>query len=375
MRTQGKIASSTWAYTAGSPYTPKETYGSLTFGGYDRTRFVPNNLTFNFGIDISRDLLVGVQAISSGPDSQSLLPNGIIAFIDSTVSQIWLPLEACQRFETVFGLVWDADTELYLVYGTLHDTLVSKNANITFTLGKTESRGQTIDITLPYASFDLTARYPLVSNATSSSRYFPLKRAANDKQYTLGRAFLQEAYVIPMSSLHLTFIAQGRAMLIRPIDSQFRYVIVDYDRSNFSVSQALFPDPSVSSHLVPVLPPQTGSSTASTPLPAHHHGLSKGLIAGIVIAAVIFIVLLIIATLFVMRKLRSRRAAKDASNPDWIKPELDGKDTTFLGAYEVPAEGRERGELEGGVPEKWKGLTTPPLQGGELDGRERRDPR
>ena len=49
-----------------------------------------------------------------------------------------------------------------------------------------------MDIVLPYASFDLLASYPRVLNAT---KYFPLKRAANESQYTLGRTFLQEAYV------------------------------------------------------------------------------------------------------------------------------------------------------------------------------------
>jgi len=43
---------------------------------------------------------------------------------------------------------------------------------------------------LPYAAFDLVADYPLVID---SSRYFPLMRAANESQYTLGRTFLQEA--------------------------------------------------------------------------------------------------------------------------------------------------------------------------------------
>src|ERR1019366_4883174 len=50
------------------------------------------------------------------------------------------------------------------------------------------------------------AKWPLVTK--NSSRYFPLKRAANDSQTTLGRAFLQEAYLI-----------------------------VDYERSNFSLYQ------------------------------------------------------------------------------------------------------------------------------------------
>jgi hypothetical protein len=144
--------------------------------------------------DVSRDLVIGIQSITmaNSTNSQiSLLPSGgIFAFVDSTLPYIWLPLDACQAFERAFGLTWNQTSEMYLVNNTLHSTLVASNANVTFTLGVGKSGGDTIDVVLPYASFDLTASPPLVQNSTS---YFPLKRAANETQYTLGRAFLQEA--------------------------------------------------------------------------------------------------------------------------------------------------------------------------------------
>jgi len=46
-------------------------------------------------------------------------------------------------------------------------------------------------IVLFYAAFDLQATYLIYNNST---RYFPIRCAANE--YTLGRTFLQEAYVI-----------------------------------------------------------------------------------------------------------------------------------------------------------------------------------
>jgi hypothetical protein len=168
--------------------------GSLVFGGYDSSRFTPNSLTIPMSPDVSRDLVVGVQSISMANSSHpqtSLLPSGgIFAFIDSTLPYIWLPLDACQAFESAFGLTWNQTSEMYLVNNTLHAKLLASNANVTFTLGVGKNGGETVDIVLPYASFDLTATPPLLKNTTS---YFPLKRAANDTQYTLGRAFLQEA--------------------------------------------------------------------------------------------------------------------------------------------------------------------------------------
>ncbi len=79
---------------------------------------------------------------------------------------------------------------MYWVNDTVHQALVTANPNITFTIGNSNTGGPTVDIRFPYASFDLEAKNPFVS---STRRYFPLQRAANASQYTLGRTFLQEA--------------------------------------------------------------------------------------------------------------------------------------------------------------------------------------
>ena len=81
---------------------------------------------------------------------------------------------------------------MYTVDDELHKSLTVSNPTFTFSLGDSTS-GPSVPIALPYASFDLTAKPPMVPNET---RYFPLLRAENETQYTLGRAFLQEAYVI-----------------------------------------------------------------------------------------------------------------------------------------------------------------------------------
>ena len=138
--------------------------------------------------------MVGVQSISSTESNgktTELLTSGILAFIDSTIPYIYLPLEVCQAFENAFGLEWDPVTELYLISSSEHSALVARNLNFTFTLGNTVDSGTTTNIVLPYAAFDLTVNSP-VANVNESSSYFPLKRG-NDSQYTLGRTFLQEA--------------------------------------------------------------------------------------------------------------------------------------------------------------------------------------
>jgi hypothetical protein len=167
-----------------------------------------------------KDLGVQVQSITMFDKltASSLLPTAIPALLDSSFPYIWLPLESCLFFERAFGLTWDSSTQLYLVNESLHDALVLQNATLVFTLSNIN--GSSVNITFPYAAFDLTASSPLVPNTT---RYFPLKRAANTTQYVLGRTFFQEAYVV-----------------------------ADYDRGNFSVFQCNWAKSEET--IVPILP-------------------------------------------------------------------------------------------------------------------------
>lgn len=257
-------------------------------GGYDTTRFVPNNVTFPFGPDTSRDLVVPILSITSDAASPSLLSNVIYAYVDSLVPHIWLPLEACRAFERAFGLSYNETAELYFVNDTLHDRLVSQNPNVTFTLGFPGStKYDMVDIVMHYGSFDLLADYPNVNNAT---RYFPLKQAQNYSQYTLGRAFLQDAYVI-----------------------------ADYDRLNFSVSQAVFPNGSNTQHIVAIHRP------GDTVPPTYRKALSKGAIAGIAVAATVSSAIIITAIIrYGFRKRTSQHASRLSSKVKGIneaKPE------------------------------------------------------
>lgn len=183
-------------YWADTSLESKGVFGSLTFGGYDNSRFVSNNVSIPLAQDISRDLVVGLQAITSTTVNDtitrktSLLPSPILTFIDSTIPYIYLPLEACRRFESAFGLYWNETDAMYWVNDTLHETLLSSQANVTFTIGDNTTGDSFVEIVLPYASFDLEVSYPF---ALETTRYFPLQQATNESQYTLGRAFLQEA--------------------------------------------------------------------------------------------------------------------------------------------------------------------------------------
>ncbi|KAL6721320.1 hypothetical protein ACLMJK_000423 [Lecanora helva] len=286
LKNQSLIPSLSAGYTAGAQYRLKSVLGSLTLGGVDSARYAPNNLSIPFASDPSRDLMVSVQSIKSvdqSGKSTDLLPSPIMTFVDTAAPQIWLPLEACQVFEKTFGLTYDETSGLYLVNSSLRDQLHDQNASFTFTLGSTATGGQTTDITLPYASFDMLVKPP-TNGIANSSRYFPLRRAANDSQYTLGRAFLQEAYLT-----------------------------VDWERQNFSLSQCTFNEDMTQS-ITPIksLDDKTSSSSSSG-------GSSTGRTAGIAVGVVVGVLVVASAIgaffFFRNRKQKKSEEKKDGANP------------------------------------------------------------
>jgi hypothetical protein len=191
LKSQNKIPSLSYGYTAGNQYRFNKVLGSLTIGGYDASLLEDNDLTVEFNADSNYDLTINVNSISmsSSNGKRNLSTSWFPAFVDSTLPYLYLPIDVCQHFEAAFGITYDNDTELYLVNDTLHDQLLAQGANVTFSLTNVTSQ-VLVDIVLPYLAFDLIADYPLVKNAT---RYFPLKRAKDNTDTTLGRAFLQEA--------------------------------------------------------------------------------------------------------------------------------------------------------------------------------------
>ena len=291
-------------------------------GGYDSSRFTPNNVSLHFATDVSRDLVVGLQSIrfsDSTTTEKELLPDGgILAFVDSTDPHIWLPLTACKAFESAFNLTYDQRTDLYLVNDLLHAKLLAQNASLTFIIGDNIKDGETIGITLPYLSFDLEASYEYLNETT---KYFPLRRAANDSQYTLGRTFLQESWVLLIYSLALYLHFHGLLLTLSN-----RYLIVDYERQNFSLSQSVFIE-NTKQNLVPI--PPLGNDTLAintTPQrPPASSKLSGGVLTGIIVAIVTLVILVSGTIIFLIRRRKANLTKSKQEGSPFEKPELDAQ--------------------------------------------------
>ncbi|TVY27669.1 Candidapepsin-8 [Lachnellula hyalina] len=307
LRNQSRIPSTSWGYTAGAAYRYSMVQGILTLGGYDASRFSSQNITLHFYDAVSRRFLVQLSAIKYIPTGLStttttttLASDPISLYIDSTVPYIYLPGAICKKFESAFGLTWNDTTEIYTLNDTMHTSLQNINPNITFTLSTSE--GQSLDITLPYKAFDLNASFPVIPEGTIN--YFPLKRAQNDTQYTLGRTFLQEAYLV-----------------------------ADYDRSEFTIAPCVWPS-TFTSDIKSILPPSANStSTNGTLTETHRHTSTPvGTIVGGVVGGIALIVgAALLFYLFVYR----RRHPKPAAPASESSPDVS---TTDPSAYAAVAE-------------------------------------
>lgn len=195
--------------------------------------------------------------------------------IDTGVSQLWLPKVICNKLAEALGLTFDPSTELYLVNDTTRAKLLDLAPEFTFTLAANATSSETVNIVLPYAAFDLTVGQPFYN---ISRHYFPIRRAADEKLYVLGRTFLQEAYLV-----------------------------VDWERSNFSLSQAQHQV--MERDITPIRPVSSE--------PTKHSGLNSGLVAGVAVAVSVAALIAAAAGYLLWRRKRARAVAsrEDVASP------------------------------------------------------------
>ncbi|TPX14383.1 uncharacterized protein E0L32_005579 [Thyridium curvatum] len=285
----GEIPSHSYGYTAGAQYVgDKGTPASLVLGGYDANRFVPQSTTFSMAPTtripqaLIRGIIASVPAIDNAPTkwpstSQTLLNmnESITATIDTSTPYLWLPGLICDRFANSLGLTWNESFGLYTFKNdkTYNDFLTGTTSlSLTFVLSSIDNMDNfgtpwdtagVVNITISSKAFALALGYPfnsLIKYGDPRVAYFPLRRAnsqTNGGQAVIGRAFMQEAYII-----------------------------TKYDEQVFSLHQALFPNNARTNMSVIDI-----ERSPNSPFPAYTGpsdqggGLSKGATAGIVVAA------------------------------------------------------------------------------------------
>jgi hypothetical protein len=312
LKDQNMIPSISFGYTAGAHYQFTGTFASLTLGGYDTSKYIANNLTFVFAPDNERDVMVAIQSIStsarvaSSPVGTELVRNKFYALIDSSSAELWLPEDVCEAFELEFGLIYDSASDLYLVNDTLHEALLERNASVTFKLGQGPDSQETVKITLPYAAFDQKATPPY-QNIAAASNYFPLRRV-NAAEATLGRVFMQEAYVTIDYEVSRFQVAQVAW------DQTAEKNLVAIPPANASTDDSLWTSPNWSPKLPTDSPTGTNRVTSTgASSDSESSSLGAGAIAGIAVGAAAVVGLIGAFVFFYLRRQKRKKAAAAAA--------------------------------------------------------------
>jgi hypothetical protein len=234
----------------------------LVIGGYDKDASEGSGITISNIASLALTVNARSIVLSNTLQGTISVTHDLLSLpmvLDSSVSQLWLPEVVCDELETSLGLTYDPMTELYVVNDTARAKLIELAPTFAFTLAADSTSNETTTVVLPYAAFDLQASLPI---------------------YNL----LQEAYLV-----------------------------VDWERSNFTVSPASSRQ-NRTRDVVSTRSPREDRSSQS---------LSVGAIVGIVIGVVVFVVLLV-ANLWWRcrhRKPRKEEPAVDASQHPASWPE------------------------------------------------------
>lgn len=202
--------------------------------------------------------------------------------IDSSTPFLWMPPAVCDKVASALNLTYDDSLDVYLFDNNSSPAdLVSWGLTFTFSLGNLRGDDDNVEITLPYSAFNLRLSYPFPNlNATfgsSPTSYFPLRRTSDSTQYAIGRAFLQETYLA-----------------------------VDYERNNFSISQAIFTEAAVNTVNLQSISRPDGSIWPGPEIPVDK-SLSTGAQAGIGVAVAVAVLLTALGLwYFCFRRKRSK---------------------------------------------------------------------
>jgi hypothetical protein len=271
----------------------------------------------DFGSEFAVKLL-SIKLTEKGKKWTELTSRAMTVRIDSTVSQMWLPLDMCRLFEDALSLEWDDTRQFYFVNETLHNSLMEREITINITVGQNPHQ---INIDFPYAMFDLKMGPPYVE---STSRYFPLRRANTSAEYILGRAFLQRAYLS-----------------------------ADYDRKVFNLSRAVY-DPKAANLIINIPPRSDAEKEGKKDINGSKRNTAHLGAASIAAITIGISSILIALGVFFFRHLQRKihkPEGNEISEIDVKSRGTDSLDPNFIKA-EMDGEGKPRPELDGWKNEK-----------------------
>ncbi|KAL8690944.1 MAG: hypothetical protein Q9218_003720 [Villophora microphyllina] len=387
-------------YLAGQNITPSDSAGlhygsaslglggSLTWGGYDRSRLLGDVGTFQFYdpgsllIPNLVDVQIGVETGGSPfPNGETNFTNLLTlnktlggnvqpAIINPLLSYLFMSPTTCANIAAHLPITLQPQLGLY-TWNTgdpQYTRIIASPAYLAlvFQSGYPISSGN-LTIKIPFALLNLTLEQPIV---TTPTQYFPLQpfESLDGKgNYYLGRAFLQAAFVGVNWNHSVWYMGQAPGPGAEEADVR-GIGATDGTISSSPISR--FAD-SWRGHWTP-LPETSGGANGTASMKASSSsdgdtkGVSKGAVAGITIGAIAAVVTILAALwFFVIRERRRKRKVdselQDESNglgPDGIN-RMHEKEASLGNRYEAAGNERfmhearndgSRIEVEGGKP-------------------------
>ena len=320
---------------------------SLMLGGYDASRIVgnvshqavlpetDNDVGNEFAINLL-DVAIGVDhgespfsysskegLLSSG--NSSITSDGVQVVMNPLAPYLSLPNSTCAAIANELPVTYNADLSLYFwdVTDPQYTKIVTSPTYLSFVFNGSSGN---LTINVPFQLLNLTLQAPLVSTNTS---YFPCQPPrGNTSEYSLGRAFLQAAFIGVSwggQGKGDWYLAQAPGPNIDPIP-QPKPILDDVPESALSSNWS----ETWNGHWTAL---QVSSPTPKPPAPQGNppknpsHSLSGGAIAGIVVGCVC--AGLIAVGIGILIIIRRRHGTAGAVQPI-INEKDDGQDSSPL---------------------------------------------
>lgn len=352
---EGFIPSTSYGIHVGSVY-PNIT-GSLVLGGYDSSRCLTSPITTSEQyvelIAISLEVVSGGHAYTNTsrlPINNLLKVDGALVsklevYPDPGVPYLYLPQDTCDAIAAHLPVTYNADYNLYIWNSNSqsYKEIVSSPHFVSFTFSSGRGGGSSI-INVPFALLNLTLETPIIDN---SVQYFPCSPWKPDVAgYTLGRSFLQAAFLAQNWNTSTLFLAQAPGPDFLPAN------VKDIAVTDITLSPAVNPpswESTWSSTLKPLSPNTGGGPNGSTTRPISS-GLSGGDIAGIVVGVIVGVALIV--GLIVIILIRSRRQKQDGwhsgGEHEELRPYCGGHTSAPPNYYDSPTQAEKMAGEHGG---------------------------
>ncbi|KAI4151203.1 MAG: hypothetical protein L6R39_002085 [Caloplaca ligustica] len=183
---------------------------SLWFGGYDRSRILgpvssQPYTRFDFLMDLL-DIGIGVDNGASPfefSERQGILRQGSASMGDSTQvildpqsPYLYLPQSTCDAIASYLPVTYQSKYKLYFwdTKDPKYQPIITSPSYLSFTFRASNMEQNNITVKVPFQLLNLTLQMPIIDTPT---QYFPCQPvgAKDSPSYTLGRAFLQAAFL------------------------------------------------------------------------------------------------------------------------------------------------------------------------------------